>query len=522
MTLLCLAAVPPAAEAAALRVTVMRPVTGIAPQVTGPPPFGVYHDLRWVLVFHRSWPELAGEIAALVVFRTLLNSGLVLAAWPASIPWPPVRRLLVSNALASLLLVGLMWPWAALAGMGAATSLSWFVMASLLGVGVLALVANRAGVVPGWWRHPPTPASVGLGLAAFLLMLLASVAVSLAPGLWAAAAAGASGLAGAGLWRLLVASVADRRHPVIPAFATPLVIVVAPLLVVALGGQVIGASPGSVDPPRRPVRADHLSPPDRRQVICLLGYASHYDGKPLFDAPPDTAITYYSYRGQYPDGAPLPYGPYATAESVTVAARRLAQQVDDLHRRTGRPVTLMAISEGTFVVREYLRAHQDGPVHTIVLLSPLIRPARISYPPRDADHGWGLGLGWAFRAVAAVSRWRTGSMLGADQPFIRSVMDQESFFRHAMMRPVPHKRIVAFVPMASAAALPDGHLSGVPIVEAPSVHGFLLHDPPVRKKIFRVLDGDAVHSHDPLNYRLIRAAAAGWQLPPLPLPLLPG
>lgn len=520
VALLCLAAIPPAAEAAALRATGMGAIAGIAPHVTAPPPFGVYHDLRWVLVLHRSWLGLAGEMAALVAFRTLLNTGLILAAWPEGRPRPGVRSLLVSNALVTLLLVALMWPWAALAGMSAATSLSWFVMASLLGVGMLGLVINRAGMVPGWWRHPPTPASVGTGLVVFIVLSAASAVVSVTPGLWAAGAAGASGLAMAGLWRLLVGTVAGRRSRSFTAFATPLAVIAGPILVVALGAHMIGVVHGTPDRAQRPAHADRLSSPDRRQVIYLLGYGTHYEGQVMSDPPPGTAVTYFSYRGQYADGAPLPYGPRDTAKSITAAARLLARQVGDLHRRTGRPVALMAVSEGTFVAREYLRTHPDGPVHTVVLLSPLIRPARIYYPPRDARAGWGIGMGWAFRAVAAVSRWRTGSMIGADQPFIRSVLDREPYFRTAMMKPVPHKRIVAFVPMASAAAVPDGHLSGIPIVEAPSVHGFLIHQPRVRKKIFSVLDGADVPPHDPLSYRLVRAAAAGWQVPPLPLALL--
>lgn len=510
-----------ALEAVVLHATGMHSIAGIAPQVTAPPPYGVYHDLRWVLVFHTSWGGLAGELAALLAFRTLLNTGLVLLAWPRGVPHPPVRRLATSALLGTLLLIVLTWPWAALAGMGAAASLSWFVMASVLGFAMMALVINRAGTVPGWWRHPPTPASVGLALLTFLTVCAASAAISLAPGWWTVPVAAAGGLADAGLWVLLVRTVAGRPLPVLRAALTPVAVVVVPLVVIGAGAHLIGATKPQPDPTAATVHVDRLSPPGDRQVIYLLGYGTHYDGQHVPGTPPGTAVTYFSYRGRYPDGAPLPYGPGETYQSIDVLADRLARQVNGLHRRTGKPVALMATSEGTYVVRAYLRRHRAAAVHTVVLLSPLIRSARVYYPPRGTGHGWGLGMGWSFRALTWIARWRTGSGVNADQPFIRSILDQAPYFRNTMLCPVPGKRVVAFVPAASGAAVSYGHLSGVPVVEAWSVHGSLLHEPSVRRKVFAVLGGHDVRSRDPLGFRLVRAAAAGWQMPPLPLALRP-
>ena len=516
-----MAAALAAAETVALHVTGMRSIAGIAPQVTGPPPFGVYHDLRWVLVFHASWGGLAAELAGLLVFRTLLNAGLVLLAWPPGVPHPAGRRLVTSAGLGTLLLTALTWPWAALAGMGAAASLSWFVMASVLGFAMMALVVNRAGMVPGWWRHPPTPVSVGLALLTLLTICAASAAVSLAPGWWKVPVSAAGGLADGGLWVLLVRTVAGRPLPVLRAALTPIAVVVVPLVVIAAGAHLIGATHPQPDPTAATAHVDRLSPPGDRQVVYLLGYGTHYDGQHVPGTPPGTAVTYFSYRGRYPDGAPLPYGPAATYQSIDVLADRLARQVNGIHRRTGKPVALMATSEGTFVVRAYLRTHRAAAVHTVVLLSPLIRSARVYYPPRGADHGWGLGMGWAFRVLTSIARWRTGSRVDADQPFVRSILDQAPYFRNTMLCPVAHKRIVAFVPAASGAAVSYGHLTGVPVVEAWSVHGYLLHEPAVRRQVFGVLGGHHVRSRDPLGFRLVRAAAAGWQMPPLPLAVRP-
>src|SRR5690348_11003261 len=47
---------------------------GLAPQVTAPSPFGAFHDLRWLLVYHRSWITLGFELAALLAFRGALDA----------------------------------------------------------------------------------------------------------------------------------------------------------------------------------------------------------------------------------------------------------------------------------------------------------------------------------------------------------------------------------------------------------------------------------------------------------------
>jgi hypothetical protein len=391
-------------------------------------------------------------------------------------------------------------------------------MSSVLGVGVTALILNRAGLVPGWWRHPPTLVPLGLALLTFLMLSAASTAISLTPGWWAVPVAGVCGLANTWLWRRLVHTLAGKPLPVVPAFVTPLALALIPLLLLGIGGHLIGLSQSLRV---REINTDHLAPTGGRQVLVIDGYGSHYTGQRIHGYPSWMHFTYYSYRGQYPDGAPLPYGPNATHQSVDVLARRLADQINDLHKRTGAPIGVIAHSEGTVVFRAYLREHRDPPVDTVVLLSPLVRPVRIYYPPRSTD-GWGVGIGWEVRLLAMLSRWQTGSTVSADEPFVRSILAAGPYFRNRMLCPVPGIRIVAFLPTASAAAVPPaGHLSGVPVVELRAVHGSLTDHGALRDTILTTLTGGSLPTQDLTSYELVQGAAAGWQAPSLPLAYVP-
>ena len=73
-----------AALEAALVVT-LGPTTAapLAPQIAAPAPFGVFHDLRWLLVYHPSWLVFVVGAGALVGMRAALDTALVRAAWPS-------------------------------------------------------------------------------------------------------------------------------------------------------------------------------------------------------------------------------------------------------------------------------------------------------------------------------------------------------------------------------------------------------------------------------------------------------
>ena len=63
----------------------------LATQVSAPPPFGVFHDLRWIVVYHESWFGLRGaNCSRSLVFRSVLPTVCLRAAWPHDIAPEPV------------------------------------------------------------------------------------------------------------------------------------------------------------------------------------------------------------------------------------------------------------------------------------------------------------------------------------------------------------------------------------------------------------------------------------------------
>jgi hypothetical protein len=512
-----LAAIPPAAEAAALYAAGAAPAAGLAAQATAPPPFGVYHDLRWILVFHHGWWMLAAELAAMLLFRTLLGTAMAALLWPDGHPRPALRRLAAAQLLFTALAAVLLSPWAILAFLAAVTSLSWFLFGSVLALLVLSLVLTRGGLAPGWWRHPPAPGPVAAAVLTFVWLSAASAVISAVAGPWKPVAAAASGLAGTALWAWAVRMVA-RPAPARPLRAlTPLCVLTATAVLLTAGSGLLGREHGAPAPPQATAAADHLPPPDRRQVLYLYGFGSSYGGEQVTGYPSDLAFTHFSYRGQYQDGAPLPYGPRATHRSLAVLAGLLHDQVQTLHRRSGKDVALVAESEGSLVARAYLRLHPHAPVDALVLISPLVRPVRVYYPPRNASHGWGLAAGWETRLLATLARAESDVTVHADGGFARSLVGHAPWFRTTMMCPVPGIRVTAFLPTASASVVPPGHHFGVTTVEMRGLHGTLVSPGRAVDRITTALRGRHVHGDTLTVYRLIQDAAAGWQAPELPL-----
>ena len=86
-------------EAVLLWALGLRSSIAVAPQVSAPAPFGVFHDLRWLLVFTRSWVSLAGAALALLALRTALTTVFVGLAWPRDVARPGWRASLPAAAL---------------------------------------------------------------------------------------------------------------------------------------------------------------------------------------------------------------------------------------------------------------------------------------------------------------------------------------------------------------------------------------------------------------------------------------
>jgi hypothetical protein len=127
--LLVLAVGLPLGEMGVLAAFGLRSGMGLAGQVTAPGPFGVFHDLRLLFVFHDSILGFVLGAAALVAGRSLLGALLVRSAWPGK---PPPFGLLLRHALVITLVAAVfLSPWVTLMFGAAVIPLSWIYFAAL-------------------------------------------------------------------------------------------------------------------------------------------------------------------------------------------------------------------------------------------------------------------------------------------------------------------------------------------------------------------------------------------------------
>ncbi|MFC0003974.1 alpha/beta fold hydrolase domain-containing protein [Micromonospora siamensis] len=515
--LLALAALLPALEAAILAALHFRAALGLAPQLTAVRPYASYHDLRWVLVYHNSWPGFVAEFLAATALRGLLSSALVALAWPAGVDRPAGRWLVRRNLEVALLSNLVISPWAALSVAAAGVALSWYLFASLLPLIFLAPFLQRGGVVDHWWRGLPSTELVGWSLLNVVVLTLAGAVTSAGAGWWAVPVAMLAGAANGLLWQrtvraaVLPSRVRWRRVPV-----TPVAFLLALLMPLAAQG-VIGITAGGSGEWRPPVFSQNLPERVAHAVIALAGYDSTYDGRPAADP----RVERYSYRGLDGQDRPLPYQSVDTHQSLGRSAELLSAHVDALHRRTGLPVALIGQSEGAMVARTYLELRPRSPVDTVLLFSPLVRPGRAYYPPAAATSGWGLAAGWELRGLFAATNLVRRVRDDPDEPFVRSILDNAPFYRTRMLCPVPGVVMVAFLPTVTAAEAPPGEYSGIPVFQVPAFHGGVIGRTVAQERLIEALSGErAVRLRRP-EYAPLQRLAAAWQAPPLPLSVNP-
>ncbi|MEU3454649.1 hypothetical protein ABZ671_13745 [Micromonospora sp. NPDC006766] len=524
LALLLLTVLPPTLAAALSTSYGLRSAVGLAPQASAPPPFAIFHDLRWISVYHDSWPQFAGEFAVVVVVRGLWTAAIVLVAWPSHLrPRPTWGRALLTGVTGSAALAVVMLPWAAISVALSTTSLSWFFIGDVGSIFVLALVMQRAGLVSTWWQGAPPLAGALWIVLAFLILTTASVLVSTTPGPLPIVLAAAAGAVNAWLWRrLLAAALAARvrlaRVPVAPLVAVGLVVGIAPA---GFLGRAAVQDAGQRQPPAPlPARQNGDPPP---AIIYVDGFDSAGDGgsidggRQVADSIP---IELFSYAGVDEQGRPLPYRPEQTQQSLERSAALLDVQVTKLHGRTGKPVALLGDSEGTLVVRTYLQTHPHPDVVAAVLLNALPNPAVANYPPPGARHGWGLAAGAQLQAIMAAVRWSSGLRIDTDAPFLRSLLDNPQRYRDQMFCPVPGTRLVAFVTLDAALADRPGGPVEVPFVLVDTLHGGAYDSGDVRRQIVAFLDGEEIPAAGTGVYRVLRATAVAWQAPPLRLSLV--
>ncbi|MFC7547241.1 serine aminopeptidase domain-containing protein [Plantactinospora sp. GCM10030261] len=514
--LLLLGAIPAAVESAVLTGVGFRSAQGQGPQVTAVWPYDVYHDLRWLLVYHDSWVTFGLEWVVMVLGRGLLSAGFVVLAWPREVPRPGVRDLAMRNLVLAAVASVILSPWAALNLAAGVVALSWYLFASLIPLFLLAPFLQRAGAVSGWWRGLPSIEMVGWSLLNFALITAAGAAIWSVPAWLNVPVAAIAGAANGLLWqRVVCAAVLPRRTRWRRVPVAPVAVVLTLLAPLAVRAAT-GAKTGTQGEWEVPVLNQPLPDSIDHAVIALAGYDSVYDGAPAVD--PD--VERFSYLGIDERGRPRPYPAQATHGSLESSAALLDAQVRKLHERTRKPVALIGQSQGAMVARLYLRMYPGSPVDTVMLFSPLVRAGRTYYPPAEADSGWGLAAGWLIRGLFAVSNQVSKVKDDPDDGFVRSLLEEAPFWRNETLCPVWGVRMIAFIPTITAAEAPPLEYARIPVYQLPAFHGGLLGRPVVQDRIFSYLGGEELNRPTG-EYTVLQRLSAAWQAPPLFLSLNP-
>ena len=273
-------------------------------------------------------------------------------------------------------------------------------------------------------------------------------------------------------------------------------------------GQSAGL-PVTVGPPPPSSAARARSP-----VLEIAGFGSSCctRSSALSVLSPGGTVRQFSYRGLTPAGQPRPYGRAASDLPLAELGDRIAEQVRWLHLQTGRPVNIVAESEGTLGVYAMLALHPHEPLGSVVLLSPILTPGQVSY----SAGGRGQVPGYELRAVV--------SFIGSLSPYgasgatelIGSVNRSGARYLGAALEQVRlHPiRTLAVIPLADAVTLPACALPRGAIV-VPAWHGALSGDAEVQQIIREFLAGRTVRPRAGLQEaaETVAAAATAWRIP---------
>ena len=513
----------------------------VAPQVTAPPSLAAYHDLRWLFADGQSWPWFVGLVILVLAARSALDVTLLRLAWPRGIPAPRVSRAFVSCAALTALAWVLLVPAATLALSVAVLPFSWpFLAAFPIMLGIVAALSH-GGVSSSWWRRLPAASAIGWLLCSFTAATAAAAMIAHLSAGGALVIVGLAGLVNARAWyglAGLAVRAQPRAHESVPArllFSLPF----APLAAVMVVALVVGVArlmfTGTIQLPiSQAPAAAALSGQETGQpawtsssagpaaagaesaVLVIGGWGSSCcdAANGLRAALPGVPVRQFSYLGLGKNGKPRPSGASADDLPLPALGDRIAAQVRALHAATGRPVAVVAESEGTLGVYAMLARHRDLPVASVALLSPIVSPGQLSYPAgpggasvsRDA-------LDELNRLVGGMSPYGPS---GAEK-LLASVSEYGArYFQDVVAAANPSIRWLAIVPLADAVTLPDcGLPANVIVVNA--LHGGLLGDPAVFPMVRAFVSGQVVTATNNGQLRaaaeLIDGAAAAWRMP---------
>jgi hypothetical protein len=551
---LILAAVGGAVAEGGLLTLVAPAARSVAPQVTALPSVAAYHDLRWLFTDSQSWLWFAGLVAALLIIRSALDVTLLRLAWPQGLPGPSLVRSFASCAGLTALAWLLLTPAATLAFGVAVIPFSWPFLAAfpiMLGI-VFAL--SHGGAFPAWWRRLPPVRAVAWLLGSFIALTAAGAVIAHLPTAGALPVIAAAGLVNARAW-YAIARLAARRQPrpheSVPARllfglpSAPLAALLVLALVIGLarlmltGTIVLPISDSTTAPAAANVlrgsgngaQVDGVGAPAAAAsaaavpaaVLVVGGWGSSCcdAGDGLRAALPGVTLRQFSYLGLGAKGLPRPSGADADDVSLPALGDRLAAQVEALAAVAKKPVDIVAESEGTLAVYAMLDRHPGLPVAAIVLLSPIVEPGQLSYPPGpDGMSVSEEALDELNSLVGSMSPYGPGGaadLLNSVSEFgaryFADVADGAGLARGADGQRI---RWLSVVPLADAVTLPVCTLpTGVLVV--PALHGGLLGDPTVLPMVAQFLSGRPVTDAGDAQLRseaeLITSVATAWRMP---------
>jgi hypothetical protein len=553
----------------------------MAPQVTAVPSLAAYHDLRWLFADTQSWLWFAGLVTAVLISRAALDTLLLRLAWPRGVPAPPAARLLASCAALTMLAWVLLSPAATLAFGVAVVPFSWpFLAAFPIMLGIVAMLSH-GGVLTAWWRRLPPPRAVLWLFASFAAATAAAAVITRLPTPAGLAVAALAGLFNARAWyamALLAARVHPRPHESVPAklvFSLPFAPIAAAMVLVLVvgaarllftgtiqlpvsqlpGDQVAAAAVaqaghGSAAVPGASTKAAAVAVTGAVLVVGGFGSSCCDAANGLKAMLPGVPMRQFSYVGLDAQGKPVPSGPDADDMPLPDLGDRIAAQVRALHAATGKPVEVVAESEGTLGVYAMLARDPGVPVSSVTLLSPIVGPGQLTFPTGpDASSASEAALKELNSLVGGISPFgpsgaedliNSVSEFGA-QYFQDTVADAGAITGSGAGAPVSTAdgstvaggtaggssaggssgsaagpgRWLAVVPLADAVTLPYCSLpAGVIVV--PALHGGLLGDPAVLPMVSAFLSGQPVSQADNgmrEAAELITDAAAAWRMP---------
>lgn len=490
----------------------------LSAQASAPAPFGVFHDLRWLFVYNQSWWTFVIGLAISVAGRAAVTAAIVGEAWPAGAERPrptfrvAYRRTLVFTAVAVLLFS----PWALLLFGMAVVSLSWLFFTAVPPALVFALLLHHGAVTPRWWREAPSPRSAAWTFATFGVLMVDAALISSCP-TWAQPwVAAVAGLGNAWLWRRVVRAVVLR-----PAHVKARVRPVAPIGVAAMFAVVVaGAGLSFRSVTNRSASAATAGPSTEetgRPVLVATGFESHWDGSEGPTLGPGFDEARFSYRGMGAHDRPLPYSGDDTQQSLRHLETLMAEQVDALHRRTRRPVAVVAESEGALVTKSYLLDHPEAPVDLVVMLSPLAHPGLAQYPPAG-NEGWGAIASWGLQGVTDAITALSPFHLSPDGPLLRSMVDDAPVLQGRGSCRIRGVDRIEVLPLADSVTDPTVHQPGVQVSIVAAFHGGLLGEAEIRDRVRGYLHGDRPGGNGALVgvERLFSAVSSAWRVPGLP------